>query len=104
MVDELNELREKKKQELLNQLNKKQPSVIVYSTTTCPYCNMVKQYLTQKGIEFEDKNVSINPMFGIEMVRKSGQQGVPVIDIDGKIIIGFNKPAIDAALGLSSGG
>jgi len=75
-------------------------SVIVYSTPTCPYCNMAKQYFKEKGVEFEDIDVSQDHEKGHEMVQKSGQQGVPVIDINGKIIIGFNKPQIDEALGL----
>ncbi len=73
--------------------------VIVYSTSACPYCSMAKQYFKEKGVEFEDIDVSANPEKGQEMVEKSGQQGVPVIDIDGKIIIGFDRAKIDEALG-----
>lgn len=74
--------------------------VIVYSTPSCPYCQMAKEYLKSKNIEFEDVDVSANMERAMEMIRKSGQQGVPVLDIKGKIIIGFNKPEIDATLGL----
>jgi len=74
--------------------------VIVYSTPSCPYCKMAKEYLKSKNIEFEDVDVSANMERAMEMIRKSGQQGVPVLDIKGKIIIGFNKPEIDATLGL----
>ena len=98
MSDELNELREKKKNELNKKTEKKE--VIVYSTQTCPYCLMVKQYLKQKNIEFQEVDVGKDMLKGIEMVRKSGQQGVPVIDINGKIIVGFNKQGIDNALEL----
>ncbi|MBN2127566.1 MAG: NrdH-redoxin [Candidatus Diapherotrites archaeon] len=84
----------------MNNESKSKKHIIVYSTNTCPYCVMVKQYLKQKGFSFEDKNVSMDMLAGIEMVRKSGQQGVPVVDIDGKIIVGFNKPVIDSVLGL----
>ncbi|PIN98933.1 MAG: NrdH-redoxin [Candidatus Diapherotrites archaeon CG10_big_fil_rev_8_21_14_0_10_31_34] len=75
-------------------------SVIVYSTQTCPYCHMAKNYLKEKGIEFEDVDVSQDHEKGHEMIEKSGQQGVPVLDINGKIIIGFDKARIDEALGL----
>ena len=75
-------------------------NIIVYSTTTCPYCNMAKAYLKEKGVEFEEIDVSVNQEKGQEMIKKSGQQGVPVLDINGTIIIGFNKAKIDEALGL----
>jgi len=74
--------------------------VIVYSTSSCPYCQMAKEYLRSKNIEFEDVDVGSDMNRAMEMIRKSGQQGVPVIDIKGKIIVGFNKPAIDESLGL----
>jgi len=61
---------------------------------------MAKAYFKEKGIEFEDVDVSLDHEKGQEMIEKSGQQGVPVIDINGKIIIGFNKAKIDEALGL----
>ncbi len=72
--------------------------VIVYSTTTCPFCDMVKQFLDEKGVEYQHFDVGEDHDKAIEMVSKSGQNGVPVVDIDGKIIIGFNKPAIEEAL------
>ena len=75
-------------------------NVIVYSTQSCPYCMMVKEYLKSNNIEFEDVDVGSNQERAIEMVKKSGQQGVPVVDIDGKIIVGFNKPEIQNSLGL----
>lgn len=70
----------------------------VYSTTTCPWCHKAKDYFTEKGLEFEDINVSENQEAAKEMVEKSGQMGVPVIDIDGEIIVGFDQAAIEAAL------
>ncbi|MFA5745421.1 MAG: glutaredoxin domain-containing protein [archaeon] len=73
-------------------------TIQVYSTKTCPYCVMVKQYLKSKNIDFEDIDVNQDHTRALEMIRKSGQQGVPVIDINGKIIIGFNRPEIDSAL------
>ena len=72
--------------------------VIVYSTTTCPFCDMVTQYLDGKGVKYEHFDVGEDQDKAKEMVEKTGQNGVPVVDIDGKIIIGFNKPAIEGAL------
>lgn len=74
--------------------------VVVYSTDSCPWCVRAKQYLESQKIEFVEKNVAEDYDAAVEMVKKSGQQGVPVIDIEGSIIVGFNKPAIDSALGL----
>ncbi len=69
-------------------------SVKVYSLPTCPYCIKTKAFLKEKNIAFEDIDVSNNPQAAKEMVEKSGQMGVPVIDIDGKIIIGFDTKTI----------
>ena len=76
----------------------KENKVIVYSTTTCPYCDMAKNYLTEKGVVYESIDVGQNREKAMEMVKKSGQMGVPVIDINGQIIRGFDKGAIDMAL------
>jgi glutaredoxin 3 len=73
-------------------------SVSVYSTPTCPYCTMVKSYLKSKNIGFEDYDVSRDAQRAEEMIRKSGQMGVPVTDIDGKIIVGFSPVQIEKAL------
>ncbi len=67
--------------------------VIVYSTPTCPYCVYVKNFFKEKGVQFEDVDVSKDRTRAMEMVEKSGQMGVPVIDIGGKIILGF-QPAV----------
>jgi len=72
--------------------------VTVYSTPTCPYCVRVKQYLKDNNIGFEDIDVSTNSAKAEEMVNKSGQMGVPVLDIEGKIIVGFDKEAIEKTL------
>lgn len=74
-------------------------SIIVYSTPTCPYCHMVKQFLDEKGIVYQDVDVSADSEKAQEMIDKSGQMGVPVVDIGGKIIVGFDKAAIEGALG-----
>lgn len=77
--------------------------IIIYSTPTCHFCHLAKEYLKSKGIPFEDINVGFgaSPAIQQEMIKKSGQMGVPVIDIDGKIIIGFDRPKINQLLGLS---
>lgn len=74
--------------------------VTVYSTPTCPYCVRVKEFLRDNNIEFEDIDVSQDGEKAEEMVDKTGQMGVPVLDIDGGIIIGFDKDAISKALNL----
>jgi len=76
------------------------PKIIVYSTPTCPYCYMAKDYLKKNNFEYEDVDVSRDEARAQEMIDKSGQMGVPVIDIDGKIIVGFDRKALDAALGI----
>ncbi len=73
-------------------------SVTIYSTPTCPYCKLAKAYFKEKGIAYKDIDVAADAKEAEVMVHKSGQYGVPVIDIDGKIIIGFSKDEIDEAL------
>lgn len=75
--------------------------IIIYSAPWCVYCKMVKQYLDEKKIEYTELDVSSDDKAKDEMIEKSGQLGIPVVDIDGKIIIGFDKPAINAALNIS---
>jgi len=74
--------------------------VTIYSTPTCPYCIQVKEYLKEKDVEYTDYNVADDQDKATEMVEKSGQMGVPVVNIDGKITVGFNKAEIDKLLGL----
>jgi glutaredoxin-like YruB-family protein len=76
----------------------KDAQVIVYSTKTCPYCMMAKRYLGEKGVKYKDVDVGADQRAAIEMITKSGQMGVPVLDIGGRIIVGFDRPAIDEAL------
>lgn len=73
-------------------------NVIVYSTPTCPWCHKVKDYLASKNVVFVDVDVSADPGQAEKIFKKSGQMGVPVIDINGKIIVGFDQLAIDEAL------
>lgn len=74
--------------------------VVVYSTPTCPYCIKIKEFLKENNIDFENIDVSSGQEKIDEMVKKSGQMGVPVVDVDGKIIVGFDKGKIKEALGL----
>jgi glutaredoxin-like YruB-family protein len=74
------------------------PKVIVYTTPVCPWCHRVKQWLTEHKIPFQEIDVASNRQAAIEMVKKSGQMGVPVIEIDGQIIIGFDVEKLKAAL------
>ena len=76
------------------------PSVTVYSTPTCPWCHKAKEYFTEKGVAFTDINVASDQAKAEEMFHKSGQLGVPVIEINGAMVVGFDKEKIDQLLGL----
>ncbi|MDD5059542.1 MAG: glutaredoxin domain-containing protein [Candidatus Omnitrophica bacterium] len=75
-------------------------SIKVYTTPTCPWCIRVKNFLRDNKINFQNFDVSSDQSAADEMVKKSGQMGVPVIDIDGQIIVGFDQERIKLALGL----
>jgi len=75
-------------------------NVKVYSTSTCPWCIRTKQFLKDNNVAFEDIDVSSNETAAEEMIKKSGQMGVPVLDIEGQIIVGFDKEKIKQALGI----
>jgi len=75
-------------------------TVIVYSTEACPWCRVAKDFLKENNIEFESKDVAEDEAARNELLEKSGRMGVPVLDIDGKIIVGFNQEAIEKALNL----
>lgn len=79
---------------------RRQPRVIVFTSPTCGYCNAVKQYLRQNGIRFKEVDVSRDRHAARDMMRRSGQMGVPVVDIEGKIVVGFNRPKIAKLLGI----
>jgi len=74
--------------------------VIVYSTPSCPFCHSLKEYLKEKNISFKEIDVSENEEKLQEMIKKSGQMGVPVLEIDNNIIVGFDKEKIDKILGI----
>jgi glutaredoxin-like YruB-family protein len=75
-------------------------NVTVYSTSTCPFCVRAKQFLKENNIQFKDIDVSNDQAKAQEMIERSGQMGVPVIDVDGTIVVGFDKDKIKEALGL----
>ena len=74
--------------------------VKVYSTPTCPYCIRVKQFLKDGAVVFEEIDVSRDQDAAQDMIKRSGQMGVPVIDIDGVLIVGFDKEKIKKILGI----
>ncbi len=74
------------------------PTVKVYSTLTCPWCKVTKDYLRARQVPFEDIDVGLDASAAREMVQLSGQYGVPVITIDGEVVIGFDRVKIDRLL------
>lgn len=75
-------------------------NVTIYSTPSCVYCKMAKDYFTKNGVSYVEHNVASDLAARKEMKDKSNQLGVPVIDIDGKIIIGFDEATLAAELGI----
>ncbi|WP_243356458.1 glutaredoxin family protein [Bacillus litorisediminis] len=73
-------------------------SVTVYTTTRCPYCVMLKNFLTEQNIPFKEVNVETNPAIMSELVRKTGQMGVPQTEVNGKWVVGFDPNTIITAL------
>jgi len=80
--------------------DKKQPKIRIFSTSSCPYCVTLKAFLDEKGFKYEDINVGEDQKAADEMIKKSGQMGVPVVDIDSQIIIGFDKEKISQLLNI----
>lgn len=74
-------------------------NVKIYSTPTCPYCKMTKEYLSSKGVVYDNIDVSSNRAAADEMIKVSGQMGVPVIVIEDNVVVGFDKARIDSLLG-----
>lgn len=73
-------------------------AITVYTTPNCPWCTKVKKYLKENRVPFKEYDVAKDKRRAEEMVRKSKQMGTPVVDVHGKIIVGFNQPEIDKAL------
>lgn len=73
-------------------------AIKIYTTPSCTYCTKAKKYLKDNRVTFTEYNVAKDMRRADEMVKKSGQMGVPVLDVHGKIIVGFNQPEIEKAL------
>lgn len=73
-------------------------TVIIYTTPTCVYCRMAKEFFAKNNVQYTEHNVAEDDAARDEMVKKSGQLGVPVIDIGGEIFVGFNQREIERAL------
>ena len=76
-------------------------NVKVFTTKTCPYCDMLKNYLKQNNIDFQDIDVSADYNAAMEMIKLSGQRGVPVADINGNVVVGFDQGRINQLLNLN---
>lgn len=75
-------------------------NVIIYSTPTCHFCHMAKNFFKENNVAYTEKDAASDLTARKEAVKKSGQMGVPVIDIDGQIVIGFNEPKLRELLGI----
>ena len=75
--------------------------VTIFTTPTCVYCKMAKDFFKKNNVEYSEKNVAVDIPARDEMIQKSGQFGVPVIEVNGKIIIGFDQSRLKESLGIS---
>lgn len=78
-----------------------QPRVIIFTTPTCSFCNAAKQYFRQRGVRFKDVDVSRDEAAARDVLRRTGQMGVPVIQIGSTFVVGFDRPKIDKLLSLN---
>lgn len=78
------------------------PNITIYSTPTCVYCKMAKAFLSEHNIPYSEKNVQSDLEARAEMVKKSGQLGVPVIDVDGSVMVGFDRDKLAELAGIHS--
>ena len=85
---------------MTNSEKQSEPKIRVFSTSACPYCLTLKEFLKEHNVDFEDIDVSKDEKALKEMVEKSGQMGVPVAEINGQIVVGFNKEKICKLLNL----
>ena len=76
--------------------------VLVFTTPTCPWCQRAKGYLRSQGVPFKEVDISRDQRAAKDLVRRTGRIGVPVIEIDGRPVVGFDQPRIDRMLGLRS--
>jgi glutaredoxin 3 len=73
--------------------------VVVYTTPTCPYCRLAKQFLTERGVPYVERDVAADPAAAADLMRLTRQRAVPVITVDGQVVIGFDRPALERLLG-----
>ncbi len=79
----------------------KKPHIKIYSTPSCVYCKMAKQFFAENNVEYQDVNVALDAHELEQMVNKSGQRGVPVIEVNEEIIVGFDQPRLKELLGIA---
>ncbi len=77
-------------------------NVTIYTTPTCVYCKMAKEFFGKHNVEYSEKNVAADMAAREEMISKSGQMGVPVINIDGQYVVGFNEQVLAEKLGITA--
>lgn len=77
------------------------PAVTVYTTPTCGYCKMAKAFFRERNVQYSEKDVTSDERLVQEMLQKSGQTGVPVIEVDGKIVVGFDRGVLAQLLGIA---
>ncbi len=80
----------------------RQHRVIVFTTPSCPWCNKAKAYLRERRVPFREIDVARDAAAARDLVRRTGQMGVPVVEIDGRPVVGFDRPQIDRLLGLAA--
>ncbi len=85
---------------MATEVNSKSHRVLVYTTPTCPWCNKAKSFLRERKISYKEIDVSRDRKAAEDLVRRSGQMGVPVIEIDNQIVIGFDQRRVEKLLGL----
>lgn len=76
------------------------PKVKIYTTPSCVYCKMAKEFFEKNAVDYEEHNVAGDPVALKEMIGKSHQMGVPVIDVEGQIFVGFNRTGLEKVLGI----
>lgn len=79
-------------------------NVTIYTTPTCVYCKMTKEFFQENNVEYTEKDVSTDAAARDEMIQKSGQMGVPVVDVEGEFVVGFDKEKLSSLLGIGAGG
>lgn len=75
--------------------------ITIYSTPTCTYCKMAKEFLSEHNVPFEEINVAVDIAKRKEMIEKSGQMGVPVIDVDGDVMVGYDQATLASKVGIA---